>query len=401
MDTPIEPIKRRPTSSTLRYQTFTLGCTLAIQAFATGATLAFPILASMMPGLRPAQVGVFLAVVYFGAMIGSVLGSGFVTGFGPVRASQGALVLQAAGLGLLALGEPNLRLVAALLCGFGYGPITPASSQILARTTPPERMGLAFSLKQTGVPLGGLLAGAALPLAASLMSWQAAFAALALSTLIVAVASGALRSLDDQASGHIAISSTWHRPIIEVLAHRGLRAMAVVSLLFSACQLSVSGYLMAYLHQQFGLGLAQSSVIYAVTQAAGIGGRLLWGHLADRTGSSRRVLIGVCVLMAVSAAAVGAWPVQWGVVALAIASAVLGATAIGWNGVFLGEVARLAPAGRVAAVTGGALFFTYFGVVIGPPCFGWAAEHLNSIGFAYCGLAIMPVIALVLLLRRF
>jgi MFS family permease len=381
-------------------QAFTLGCTLAIQAVATGATLAFPILASMMPGVRPAQVGVFLAVVYFGAMIGSVLGSGFVTGFGPVRASQGALVLQAAGLALLALGEPHVRLVAALLCGLGYGPITPASSQVLARTTPPGRMGFAFSLKQTGVPLGGLLAGAALPLAASLLSWQAAFAALALFAVVVAVASSALRLLDDQATGRVAISTTWHRPVIEVLRHPGLRAMAAVSLLFSACQLSVSGYLMAYLHQQMGLGLAQAGLVYAVSQGAGIVGRLLWGHLADFTGSPRRVLIGVCVLMAASALAMGAFPQQWGVGALAAVSAVLGATAIGWNGVFLGEVARLAPAGRVASVTGGALFFTYFGVVAGPPSFGWLAEHANSMGVAYCGLSIVPVVASVLLLRK-
>lgn len=37
---------------------------------------------------------------------------------------------------------------------------TQASSHILARSTPPQRLPLVFSLKQTGVPLGGALAGA-------------------------------------------------------------------------------------------------------------------------------------------------------------------------------------------------------------------------------------------------
>jgi hypothetical protein len=55
------------------------------------------------------------------------------------------------------------------------------------------------------------------------------------------------------------------------------------------------------------------------------------------------------------------------VLALAI---VYGATAIGWNGVFLGTVARAVPRPQAAMATAGCLFFTYFGVVIGPPLFG-------------------------------
>ncbi|WP_417276298.1 hypothetical protein [Castellaniella sp.] len=42
--------------------------------------------------------------------------------------------------------------VGALLIGLGYGPITPA-----------HRMSFVFSIKQTGVPLGGVLAGLVVP----------------------------------------------------------------------------------------------------------------------------------------------------------------------------------------------------------------------------------------------
>ncbi|SAL68071.1 MFS transporter [Caballeronia telluris] len=386
-----------PEQASLGAQIVTLACTLAIQAVATAATLAFPILAPAIPGVQPAAVGVFLAVVYFGAMIGSVIGSAVVTGLGPVRASQAALLLQALALALLSVDNANLRLLAALLCGLGYGPITPASSQILARTTPAARMGIAFSLKQTGVPLGGLLTGAALPFIATFFSWKTGLAGLAVLAAAVSLVSSPLRTLDAEATGRLVISTTWYRPIAEVLAHPQLRSMAVVSLLFSACQLSVSGYLMAFLHREAGMGLAQAGVIYAVAQGAGIAGRLLWGHLADRIGSSRRVLMAVCVLMALSCVATGSFATHWGIEALCVVSAVFGATAIGWNGVFLGELARLAPRGAVASVTGGALFFTYFGVVVGPPAFGYLAERTSSLGFAYVALGVVPCIALALL----
>lgn len=47
----------------------------------------------------------------------------------------------------------------------------------------------------------------------------------------------------------------------------------------------------------------------------------------------------------------------------------MGATAASWNGVFLAEIARVAPKGQISAATGGSIFFTYFGLVVGPTLF--------------------------------
>jgi hypothetical protein len=54
--------------------------------------------------------------------------------------------------------------------------------------------------------------------------------------------------------------------------------------------------------------------------------------------------------------------------AILATSAVFGATAIGWNGVMLSEVARLAPAHRVGAITGAFGFVTFGGVMEDLPC---------------------------------
>ena len=62
---------------------------------------------------------------------------------------------------------------------------------------------------------------------------------------------------------------------------------------------------------------------------------------------------------------------------------VFGGTAIGWNGVYLAEAARSAPDGKVGAATGGTLFFTFFGVVLGPPLFGWIVSVTGSYPLAF------------------
>src|SRR6185369_2232163 len=91
-------------------------------------------------------------------------------------------------------GTTTLALaIAPVILGLGYGPITPASSHILARTAHPSRLALTFSIKQTGVPAGAALAGALLPVLALQMGWHAAFAAIALAGIPVVLLSELVR----------------------------------------------------------------------------------------------------------------------------------------------------------------------------------------------------------------
>ena len=78
---------------------------------------------------------------------------------------------------------------------------------------------------------------------------------------------------------------------------------------------------------------------------------------------------------------------------------IFGASAIGWNGVYLAEIARQAPLGQAGIATGGTLFITFMGVVLGPPSFGMLAGAVHSYGMSYGFLAIPGIIILVLLLQ--
>ena len=90
------------------------------------------------------------------------------------------------------------------------------------------------------------------------------------------------------------------------------------------------------------------------------------------------------------------WPF-WAVLGICL---LYGATAVGWNGVFLAEVARLAPDGRVAIVTGGTQFFTFAGVFVGPPVFGAVAAAAGSYGAGFVLIATLPFAAVLSLVTR-
>src|SRR3546814_20951510 len=108
-------------------------------------------------------------------MASSLLAGGFVRRFGAIRASQIGLLLCAAGVAISVLPSPISMAIGAVLIGRGYGPITPASSHLLARSTPAHRLSFVFSVKQTGVTLGGVLAGLIVPGLSGLHGLQCAF----------------------------------------------------------------------------------------------------------------------------------------------------------------------------------------------------------------------------------
>ena len=125
-------------------------------------------------GVAPAAVGYFVTAVYLGSMLGTVAAGAWVKRFGPILVSQAGLLLCLAGLAVASSAVLPAVLAGALLLGLGYGPATPASSAILVCAAPPHMLALTFSIKQTGVPLGTAIAGAAVPALVIELGWQAA-----------------------------------------------------------------------------------------------------------------------------------------------------------------------------------------------------------------------------------
>ena len=73
---------------------------------------------------------------------------------------------------------------------------------------------------------------------------------------------------------------------------------------------------------------------------------------------------------------------------MGLVGGVLSATAMSWHGILLSETARLAPAGRVGAVTGGVLSFGQIGAFLGPSAFSLLL-HLTGgygAGWAVCAI---------------
>ena len=359
---------------------------LTAQTFTAAAMFAPSVLAPVASadiGVPASAVGVMTSIIYLSAAIAAPQIGARVGQVGALRVSQIGLLMVALGLTLATLAHPAMALLAAVVIGLGYGPSTPAGSVLLAERTPPRVFNFVMSIRQTGVPLGGALVGLVVPWLILAAGWRKAALISAAACVVVALALQTVRlRFDHPVATNTAVRTGFIDALRMVLRHRALRRLSFTAFLYGAVQLSFASFLVVFLVERAAMSVVRAGAVLSAGMMAGMVGRLVWGALADWLGhhdGPRKVLIGLGVVSALCAALMtqvnSAWPYA-GVMLLAV---VFGACTLGWNGVYIAELAREAPPGKVATATGASLFFAYGGAVVAPPIV--AALHVFSGGF--------------------
>lgn len=377
--------------------------TLAVQTFASFGVFAPPILATAAQadiGVAASAIGIFTSCIYLFATLSAPIGGTYVARHGPVRVSQACLLLVAAGVTVCTAAHPLAVLAGAVAIGCGYGPVTPASSALLVERTPPRVRNLVMSIRQTGVPVGGAIAGATVPALMLAVSWRGAVVAIALLCVALAVALQPLRRAYDRPTATSAPRPSLASMLRMVLRHPGLRRVSFASFTYASLQMCFATFLVVFLTERAGRSVVEAGAALATAMVGGIVGRIVWGVVADRLDNARLVLGVLGLAMAagtiVLAQVTAAWPF-WALIAVC---AFTGACAIGWNGVYVAEVARIAPGGEVALATGASLGLTYFGVVVGPVGFWLLLELSGSYVLAYTVVGLVTAAAALTYFRR-
>ncbi|MFV0295786.1 MAG: MFS transporter [Hyphomicrobiaceae bacterium] len=376
-----------------------------VQALATFAVLTLSTLATLAAphyGVGPEAIGYQISLVYGGAALLSSAAGVYIRRYGAARMSAVSMAMSCIGLAGLASGSLVLGVLASIGIGFSYGLTNPAASHLLYRFSPAKWQNLIFSLKQTGVPIGGLLAALILPRIAEVHGWQIAAlsgaalaAALAVTLLVVSLAT------DDDKDPAAAVSTgSMLAGLKLVTSSPALRGLSLMGLGYSSTQLCLFAFLITMLVKELGWSLVAAGTAASLMQIGGVIGRIAWSVFADWLGEGRGP--GVLVAIGVLSAATGLcmtitsphWPI-WLTSALVFS---LGFCLVGWNGLWLAEVARAAGPGQVGVATGGVLVFAFAGIVFGPAVFAtvykWIGSYaitfgvfsLNSI-FGACALA--------------
>ena len=334
----------------MRYRWAVLAAGTAAQASMSAVFFGVPVLA---PALRDefdltlSQVGIALSSLWIGPIL-TLLGWGLLADRFGERvvlatglAACGALVAAAGFASAFAV-----LVLLLLLSGAAGSSVNAASGRAVMHWFMPEERGFALGIRQTAIPLGGVVAALALPLAEQVGGLEAAFGLLGLlcvgTALTAAVVIREPPVVDAELEGD---AVPW------TLRDRRLWTLCVGSSLYLFAQLAVMSFGVLFLHDVHGMSGAAAAGVLALVQVGAVVTRISAGRISDRIGNRLRPLrwIGLASASGLLVTAL----VANRDLALVITVLVLaGAISMAWNGLSLTAAAELAGRARSGAAIG-------------------------------------------------
>jgi MFS family permease len=373
--------------------------TMGMQTLATMAAYSVPALAPAIArdfGIDGALTGYFVSTVYGVGIASSLLAASLIHARGAVRMGQAVLVATLAMLGICASGVLLALPLGAIALGCAYGLTAPVATHLLVPRTPPPVMNLVLSIRQIGVPLGGVLAALAMPPLSLLIGWRWALALQVIPVLALIAWLEVPRRDWDRGHGRAEAGARRVGAAALLRGSADLRRLSFASFVYSGLQLSFVAFTTVHLTSRAGFGLVEAGQALAAYQLAGVTTRPVWGWLADTRVSAKTLLILQGFGMAVAAALAGRFGPGWDWFAVLSVCLLAGATASGYTGLAYAEFARIGGSERTAATgLGSAAMFS--GVLTVPSAAAATVTLTGSYAWAYGVAGALAALAAVVL----
>ncbi len=222
--------------------------------------------------LSAGGAGLLVSAYAFGKIVGSYAAGVAADRLGERR----VLVLGGAGaatlVALAATAAPiGLLFLLLLMAGIAGAAGTPAGGRLVLLAFPAERRGLALGIRQTGIPLGGLVAAAVLSSIAVAAGWRWSFVAAA-ALAILGLLPLALTRIERAAEP---LLKNVQRPSGQ---QRNVYLLTVWACLIVSGQYALLVFLALDLHETASLSLAAGSLLPLLAGMAGIAGLGLIGY---------------------------------------------------------------------------------------------------------------------------
>jgi MFS family permease len=305
--------------------------------------------------------------------------------------SLGGISIGLISMGMIFVKSSYMLFLAILLMGFGLATATPGGSKAIKTWFSKKQRGMAMGIRQTGVPLGGMIAALVFPFLSIRYGWRLTLFVAGITCIVSAIVYYLLyKERSDGISEKQAAGLK--KSLLEfrkLLSNTSFLFASIISVVMVASQFSTVTYMILYLVEDIDFSLIMGGTILAVTQFSGAVGRIVWGTVSDRlfNGDRKKVLMIIGLVNAsmivLIAFLTNSSPTWWIVLVVAL----LGFSAIGWNGLFITLISELVTDDQGGAAVGLALTITQIGIVAGPPLFGFAVDISNSYRLAWLSLS--------------
>ncbi len=380
-------------------------------------------------GLPFAWIGWQVGTVYGATLVGCLFSGRIVAKRGASESLQLAMLLTIAGAVVAVVFAETAWgvlwvFVGSSLIGLGYALTNPASSEMLLLFAG-KRGGLLFSLKQSSVPLGLVVAGIVTPFFTETWGWQTCTIPLVLAACgsigLVQLGKGrfaktraeqercaqnlrqkhAEKNRTRSVTGFVPKFAPW-RGIVDFCRIPSLFWLAMASVSLSPLQMIVMGYTSPFAVEALGYNLVAAGLLLSLSQGATFVARPLWGLISDRSSflSARRTIALLATAGGIFSLLLLFLPRGANFVVAAVLFALLAACAVGWNGLYMMSLARLRGKLSTGEATSSALFFTYGACFLGPFLFPFFLRLLGDFAWVFALYGVCGSVCAVFCLRR-
>ena len=327
-------------------------------------------------------IGYQISIAYFAATLCTLFSGGITRRLGAVSCLAVAMACVAMGAMVTTLLQLTGMFVGSIIMGIGFGLIPASASQVLIAVSEEKNRALIFSIKQSGIPVGGMMSALTTPLFIEVWDWRAAGYAVCFSSLLIFIFLFANRRHwvvedHDWASAPL-------NPLLPILAVRGSRSL-VLLVYMAACYVAVQivwlTFLSPFFVEDLDISLLEAGYLLAVIQVTGIFGRITWGWLSDQYQDNFTVMIilGWVMVLCCGAAYFLSGNTPFSV--LAVLCFLIGFSAVSWNGVFHAALIEVSPPGETVQVIAGMAFYVYIAMFVWPALFAFLIEQSGNYVF--------------------
>ena len=248
-----------------------------------------PLIPVVVPALKMnmTQAGAFMSAFYFGYVITQIPAGMLADRFG-VRLILGASLviegLSTFGMGYMASYDAGLWLRA--ITGLGAGAVFAACARALMEWFPAKERGTAFGI-MLAAPSGGIvLSNYIVPALNQAFSWQGAFKAIGIATVILGIAIYFMVKTSDQPKGE----KSMFAGIKVVFSNRNILLTAIAGFCLMWVELGTATWANAYI-KKLGFSVADAGMVMIAYGIGGIIGPMVSGYISDKIGNRKLLLI--------------------------------------------------------------------------------------------------------------
>jgi len=299
-------------------------------------------------------------------------------------------ILMASAVTLMQAHCLTLAMTAMLIAGWGYSIINPATAKGVFETFSPQRRATAMGVKQTGVPLGGVLAA----LSGSLiivMSWRYVTAGVAAATVLGGLACLVIAERPAPPVDAPGDSPDRSGRFATILRDANFGRFVLSNFLYNFGQYNFFGYLTLFMRETVALSQEFAGLCYGAAQVASVAARLGWGAVSDFLFKGRRkaLTVGIGIAAVLFLVAMALMGPRWGLVAALLLSAVLGLTIASYAPLMQTMSVEAVPPRLAGSAVGYNMIGTSLGAIVGPPVFGFAIDMTGGFASAWLLTALM------------